>query len=99
MPLTATFEKEFKVPVLVESKTRAKAIAEQRLGVGQREPNMIYLDYGTGIGAGVLVDGKLLYGHNCGVGESGPHQHGQVRTDLQVRGSNGCRRRWRERAR
>ncbi len=89
VPVTAAFEKEFKVPVLVESKTRAKAIAEQRLGVGQREPNMIYLDYGTGIGAGVLVDGKLLYGHNCGVGEVG-HTN-MVRSGPTCKcGSNGC---------
>jgi predicted NBD/HSP70 family sugar kinase len=89
VPLTATFEKEFKVPVLVESKTRAKAIAEQMLGVGQREPNMIYLDYGTGIGAGVIVDGKLLYGHNCGVGEVG-HTN-MVRSGPTCKcGSNGC---------
>jgi predicted NBD/HSP70 family sugar kinase len=89
VPLTATLEKEFKVPVLVESKTRAKAIAEQMLGVGQREPNMIYLDYGTGIGAGVIVDGKLLYGHNCGVGEVG-HTN-MVRSGPTCKcGSNGC---------
>jgi predicted NBD/HSP70 family sugar kinase len=89
VPLTATFEKEFRVPVLVESKTRAKAIAEQMLGVGQRDPNMIYLDYGTGIGAGVIVDGKLLYGHNCGVGEVG-HTN-MVRSGPTCKcGSNGC---------
>jgi predicted NBD/HSP70 family sugar kinase len=89
VPLTATFEKEFKVPVLVESKTRAKAMAEQMLGVGAREPNMIYLDYGTGIGAGVIVDGKLLYGHNCGVGEVG-HTN-MVRSGPTCKcGSNGC---------
>jgi predicted NBD/HSP70 family sugar kinase len=89
VPLTATFEREFKVPVLVESKTRAKAMAEQMLGVGAREPNMIYLDYGTGIGAGVIVDGKLLYGHNCGVGEVG-HTN-MVRSGPTCKcGSNGC---------
>jgi N-acetylglucosamine repressor len=89
VPLTATFQKEFKVPVLVESKTRAKAMAEQMLGVGARESNMIYLDYGTGIGAGVIVDGKLLYGHNCGVGEVG-HTN-MVRSGPTCKcGSNGC---------
>jgi predicted NBD/HSP70 family sugar kinase len=89
VPLTATFEKEFKVPVLVESKTRAKAIAEQMLGVGERERNMIYLDYGTGIGAGVIVDGRLLYGHNCGVGEVG-HTN-TIRSGPTCKcGSNGC---------
>ena len=67
----------------------AKAMAERMLGVGQREPNMIYLDYGTGIGAGVIVDGKLLYGHNCGVGEVG-HTN-MVRSGPTCKcGSNGC---------
>jgi predicted NBD/HSP70 family sugar kinase len=89
VPLTSTFEKEFKVPVLVESKTRAKAIAEQMLGAGQQDPNMIYLDYGTGIGAGVIMDGKLLYGHNCGAGEVG-HTN-MVRSGPTCKcGSNGC---------
>ena len=89
VPLTAAFEKEFKVPVLIESKTRARAIAEQRLGVGAREPNMIYLDYGTGIGAGVIVDGRLLYGHNSGAGEVG-HTN-MVRSGPTCKcGSNGC---------
>ena len=89
VPVTATFEKEFKVPVLVESKTRARAVAEQRLGVGEKEANMIYLDYGTGIGAGVIVDGRLLYGHNCGVGEVG-HTN-MVRSGPTCKcGSNGC---------
>lgn len=89
VPVTATFEKEFKVPVLVESKTRARAIAEQKLGVGEREPNMVYLDYGTGIGAGVIVDGRLLYGQNSGAGEVG-HTN-LVRSGPTCKcGSNGC---------
>ena len=89
VPLTAAFEKEFKVPVLLESKTRARAIAEQKLGVGEREPNMIYLDYGAGIGAGVILDGRLLYGHNCGAGEIG-HTN-MVRSGPTCKcGSNGC---------
>jgi predicted NBD/HSP70 family sugar kinase len=89
VPVTATFAREFKVPVLVESKTRARAVAEQKLGVGEREPNMIYLDYGTGIGAGVIVDGKLLYGQNCGAGEVG-HTN-MIRSGPTCKcGSNGC---------
>ena len=89
VPVTSTFEKEFKVPVLVESKTRARAIAEQRLGVGEREANMIYLDYGTGIGAGVIVDGRLLYGQSSGAGEVG-HTN-MVRSGPTCKcGSNGC---------
>jgi predicted NBD/HSP70 family sugar kinase len=74
VPLQRIFEQEFHVPVVVESKTRARTIAERMLGAGQKQDNLIYLDYGTGIGAGIVVDGKVLYGKDCGVGEVG-HTH------------------------
>jgi glucokinase len=69
--LQKIFEDRFEVPVVVESKTRAKTIAEQMLGAGEMQDNLVYFDYGAGIGAGVVVDGYLLYGQNCGVGEIG----------------------------
>ena len=71
VPLKAIFEQEFAVGVQLESKTRAKTLAEQMLGAGDKQKNLIYVDYGTGIGAGMVVDGNLLYGENCGVGEIG----------------------------
>lgn len=71
VPLQKIFEEHFDVPVVVESKTRAKAVAERMLGAGEMQENLVYLDYGAGIGAGIVVDGKLLYGQNCGVGEVG----------------------------
>jgi predicted NBD/HSP70 family sugar kinase len=89
VPLRSCFEEEFKLPTLVESRTRAKAIAERMLGGGEKHPNMIYLDYGTGIGAGVIVDGQLLYGHNCGVGEVG-HTNILKAGPTCKCGSSGC---------
>jgi predicted NBD/HSP70 family sugar kinase len=71
VPLKAIFEQEFAVGVQLESKTRAKTLAEQMLGAGDKQKNLVYVDYGTGIGAGMVVDGNLLYGQNCGVGEIG----------------------------
>ena len=71
VPLKRVFEQEFKVPTLVESRTRAKAWAERTLGAGKMSNNMVYVDYGSGIGAGIIVDGKLLYGRDCAVGEFG----------------------------
>ena len=71
VPLQKIFEGRFEVPVVVESKTRAKTVAEQMLGAGELQENLVYFDYGAGIGAGIVVDGKLLYGQNCGVGEVG----------------------------
>ena len=71
VPLQAAIEQKFKAPTLVESKTRAKTIAERMMGGGEKQPNMIYIEYGTGIGAGIVVDGNLLYGQDCGAGEIG----------------------------
>jgi predicted NBD/HSP70 family sugar kinase len=89
VPLQRHFEDEFRVPTLVESKTRTKAIAERILGSGEKQANMIYFDYGTGIGAGVVVDGRLLYGENCGAGEVG-HTNILKAGPTCKCGSNGC---------
>jgi glucokinase len=89
VPLKEIFQKEFNVTTVVESKTRAKAIAERMLGVAEKPANMIYIDYGTGIGAGIVVDGQLLYGQNCGVGEVG-HTN-IVKSGATCKcGSSGC---------
>lgn len=88
-PLKRLFEDKFGIPTVVESKTRAKTIAERILGSGKMQDNMIYVDYGTGIGAGVVVDGSLLYGHNCGVGELG-HIHISNNGPACQCGSIGC---------
>jgi N-acetylglucosamine repressor len=72
VPLREIFEQEFGVPVLVETRTRAKAVAEhaEELGEGSRS-SMVYVDYGSGIGAGLYVDGRLLYGQGSAAGEFG----------------------------
>ncbi len=88
-PLKKLFEEKFGIPTTVESKTRAKTIAERILGSGKMQDNMMYIDYGAGIGAGVVVDGLLLYGHNCGVGELG-HIHISNNGPACQCGSIGC---------
>ena len=72
VPLREIFEREFGVPVLVEMRTRAKAVAEhaEEAGDGGRS-SMVYVDYGSGIGAGLYVDGRLLYGKGSAAGEFG----------------------------
>jgi predicted NBD/HSP70 family sugar kinase len=89
VPLKRAFEAEFKVPVLVESKTRAKTVAERMLGAGNKLENLVYIDYGVGIGAGIVVDGRLLYGQGCAVGEFG-HTHVTEGGPACQCGSLGC---------
>jgi predicted NBD/HSP70 family sugar kinase len=89
VPLKQAFEREFKSPTLVESKTRAKTVAERMLGAGDKCENLIYVDYGVGIGAGIIVDGRLLYGQDCAVGEFG-HTHVVEGGPACKCGSIGC---------
>ena len=74
VPLKSIFEREFSVPVLLETYTRAKTVAEREDGGGELADSMVYVDYGVGIGAGLFVDGRLLYGRSSAAGEFG-HTH------------------------
>ena len=89
VPLKQKFETEFKIPTMVESKTRTKTVAERILGAGGRQENLVYIDYGVGIGAGIVVDGCLLYGQDCAVGEFG-HTHVAEGGPACKCGSVGC---------
>jgi glucokinase-like ROK family protein len=89
VPLKEIFEREFRIPALVESKTRARATAERMLGAGQAAKDMIFVDYGRGIGAGIILDGKLLRGHRWAAGEFGHTRVSEDNTACQC-GSFGC---------
>lgn len=49
----------------------ACALAEWRFGAGKGSKNMIFLTFGTGLGAGLILDGKLYNGTNGNAGEVG----------------------------
>lgn len=89
VPLRQIFEREFGVPALVETRTRAKTVAERLLGSGEMRENMIYIDYGSGIGAGILLEGKLLFGEGYAAGEFG-HTHVSEDGPVCKCGSYGC---------
>jgi predicted NBD/HSP70 family sugar kinase len=72
--LRRIFEQKFSLPTTVDSKTRARAVAERVLGAGRMVPDMLYIDYGAGIGAGLILEGKVLRGHGWSAGEFG-HTH------------------------
>lgn len=62
VPLKEIFDKHFGIPLLLESNTRARTIAERMLGAGEMAEDMIYVEYGTGIGMGVIAEGRILRG-------------------------------------
>ena len=62
VPITSILQKEFQLPCRIENDANAGAIAEHRFGAGQGTRHMVFLTMGTGLGAGVITDGRLLSG-------------------------------------
>ena len=71
VPLKAILESRFGVPVLVDNDANCFALGERIFGVGQEYANFVGLTIGTGLGGGIIQQGKLLADANCGSGEFG----------------------------
>jgi len=71
VPLKKLFEEQFGIPVILESNTRAQALAERVLGAGANADDMVYVEYGKGIGAGITAGGRTVWGHDWVAGEFG----------------------------
>jgi len=67
--LARALEKEFRVPVSIENDANMAAIGEHWRGVACGVTNFVFIALGTGIGAGVFVDGKLVRGRTGSAGE------------------------------
>ncbi|MDV3258551.1 MAG: ROK family protein [Sphingomonas sp.] len=60
--LRLALQSRFQVPVLVETDVGAAAIAEQAIGAGRQLASIAYVTVGTGIGAGLAINGSSLKG-------------------------------------
>lgn len=65
------FEKRTGIPTRLENDANACAVAEWKYGAGRGTSNMVFLTFGTGLGAGLILDGKLYCGANDNAGEIG----------------------------
>lgn len=64
-------KKHFGVPAYLQNDANACALAEWKFGAGVGSKNMVFLTFGTGLGAGLILDGKLYCGTNDNAGEAG----------------------------
>ena len=69
--LKTVLEKEFEIPVYVDNDANCFALAERYFGVGRDFEHFVGLTIGTGLGGGIIQQGKLLKDANCGAGEFG----------------------------
>ena len=71
IPIVRILSEEFEVPAAVHNDANACALAEWLFGAGKGTRNMVFMTFGTGLGAGLILDGKLYTGTNDNAGELG----------------------------
>ena len=71
VPIVEVRRREFACPCRLENDANAGAVAEHRFGGGKGLDHMIFLTMGTGLGAGIIVNGRLYHGVTDSAGEIG----------------------------
>src|SRR5947207_488666 len=74
-PLAAQIEKQLGIPTAIHNDAKAAVLGEFNFGPNKGTQNMVLLTLGTGIGGGVITNGRLLTGAHNAATELG---HGKV---------------------
>ena len=88
VPIVELATAAFDVPGVLDNDATAAAAGEHRYGAGRGTRTMVYLTISTGVGGGVIIDGKLHRGPSGNAGELG-----HVTVDWHGRVCRGCGRR------
>jgi len=71
VPLRAIVEERFRLPTHVENNANAAVVGEGRYGAARGARNLLYVNLGVGVGAGLVIDGSLYRGSSKMAGELG----------------------------
>lgn len=71
IPIVKLVEDATGIPAALQNDANACALAEWKYGAGKGTCNMVFLTFGTGMGAGLVLDGKMYAGTNDNAGEIG----------------------------
>lgn len=88
-PIKYEVEKGLDIRVILDNDANAAALGEKQFGAGKKVQNLIYMTISTGIGGGIIIDGKLLHGMKWAAGEVG---HMTLKPDGPICncGNRGC---------
>jgi glucokinase len=92
-PLRDRLAEALELPVVIENDANAAALGEFHFGAGRGASDMVLVTLGTGVGAGVIVDGKLMRGAGDNAGEIG-HTIVALRGRACPCGQSGCLERY-----
>ena len=71
VPFAKLLQDAFGVPAAITNDANAAAVGEMTYGVARGMKNFIMITLGTGVGSGIVIDGKIVYGHDGFAGELG----------------------------
>jgi len=71
VPLTDHIQRSLGLPTVLENDANAAALGEFRYGAGKEARSIVYLTVSTGIGGGIILDGKVWHGVKDAAGEIG----------------------------
>ena len=89
IPIKEELEKEFELEVKVENDARAMALGESWFGNHGELTSMLVVNIGRGVGAGLVIDGKLYHGAQDIAGEVG-HMTIDLHGEICECGNRGC---------
>jgi len=89
VPLRDIVKEKYRVNTCLINDASAAALGEHRLGAGRGVSNLIYLTVSTGIGGGIIINGKLYFGQSGSAGEIG-HMTIDVNGPRCNCGNTGC---------
>jgi glucokinase len=106
VPLRAFVEKELKIPAAVDNDVNLAAIGESWLGAANGVQDFVFLAIGTGIGAGIVLNGQPYHGKRWSAGEigymlvpgttGGPEKNGEPGALESIIGGEGIKMQWQE---
>lgn len=71
VPIAQMIEDEFHIPTRIDNDVRCAALGELKFGAGRGYENFICITVGTGIGSGIVINGKVVRGATNAAGELG----------------------------
>ena len=93
VPLRETFRKYIDKPIFIDNDATVAGLAESVAGVSAGTSSSVFLTLGTGVGAGIVINGKVWSGHH-GVGSEVGHMIMEIDGEPCSCGNSGCLERY-----
>ncbi|KXT75112.1 Glucokinase [Streptococcus sp. DD10] len=70
-PVKEKIENSLGIPFFIDNDANVAALGERWMGAGENQPDVVFMTLGTGVGGGIVAEGRLLHGVSGAAGELG----------------------------